>query len=239
MVNHICCQARPIAWVMSLVAVSILSLGVGCRSDLTSDDRLEMIFASNPDCSAPCWNNIIPGQTSETELFEAAVAAPSGQFGDFELSPSASLATEGTWHSWDVKDAELKGSALIRDGHVSLMLFQPTSELLLEPVFNVLSNPDHYIAVYSPGERPFVSLVLFYVAKGVVVSSRIWWNSVVHDDCQFDINSTMTVDDIYLVEPEESPVQLTSNIYSLSHLSGIDPSGWAADNSLTIQRCPP
>jgi hypothetical protein len=184
-----------------------------------------MIFASKPDCSAPCWNEITPGSSSEEELLAAVESAPSTEFAGFERTTTSSSPAETRWYSWTVKDADLKGSVLIRESHASLLI-------------SVLDSPDYYMATYFGGERPFVSLALFYVDRGVIVSSDlIWWNTLEHTECHFKIDDIMNVDFVYLAQ-HESPLKLTLTINGLAHLLGSAPTTWTTDDSLAIQRCP-
>ena len=215
-----------------LVVIAIV-ICVACESILTPEERVEIIFPDVTSCNAPCWNQIEPGITTEEEFLVIA-EANSSQFDNLKRSD---VSTGNSGYTWVIKEADIFGSALIRDDRANILSFQPKSNLPLESIIQALGNPKSYVAAYTWGERPFVSLVLFYESEGVIVESLIWWSNLSTIDCKFSINDTMEVSEIVMTVPD-TPTQLMNNIYTLSHLERFVPNPWNSVNSLIVQDCP-
>ena len=206
---------------------------VSCTAIASHEERITSIVASAPNCIAPCWNNIQPGKSSTADFLSLVDASSKDSFKDLEFRSSP------VWNGylWTDRRADLFTSMETRNNQVGLLRFQPRSEFPLEALITTMGVPEDYLAVYSWGEREFVTIYLFYTNDGIVVKARVPWQDIDTVGCSFEIDETMLVHEIYLTQPQPL-TQLITELPRFSAHAQFNPFPWQEDDFLDVHRCP-
>lgn len=187
-------EKRRIVIISAVVFLGGLAIWLGSSSlfspPLSTEEKLHHIIASSPDCTAPCWKGITPGETTQSDLRTLVDAAPE-QFVDYSRSVYGSSNTVGRleWkgppygrphitYSWDDLDTDtrvhvhyLVGGA---EDTVAYILFSQLQgvqleNVLVEDILTILGSPDAYEAAAPEAYGFSLSIRLFYERKGIVV----------------------------------------------------------------------
>lgn len=157
---------------------------------LSAEEKLLRITASSPNCTAPCWNGITPGETTQQDLRALVDAAPE-QFVDYSRSVYGSSETVGIleWkgppygrpsisYAWTDLDTDTRvnvhyliGGA--EDTVADIVFSQSKGEqlenVLVENILAVLGTPDAYEAAAPEAYGFYLYIRLFYEKKGIDV----------------------------------------------------------------------
>jgi hypothetical protein len=216
-----------------LLFASIAMVSASCVNNGSPEERINAIVMSSPNCQAPCWNGLQPGQSATDEFLSVVENASGENFRDLEFRSSA------VWsgYQWTDSSSGFSISMEVTNERVRQIGFQPRNDLPLEAVVGTIGSPQSYVAVYSWGEREFVTILLFYTDVGVIVKSRVLWHDIDTIDCGFEIDGSMQVREIYLTQPK-SPETLLNEHEQFSAFAQYKPFPWQQNNVLSVQRCP-
>jgi hypothetical protein len=147
------------------ISLIILTLGI-----LVACNPLPSAILQDNTCSAPCWNGIIPGQTSLQEVNTK-----------LKTTSSVDLQTQKTIFIRKKDDGlsfmflpnvrEESGWIYFQDGIVQALAFWPkTNKLLLSDGLKTWGLPDRYISIYySTAEQPYLVTSVIYSKQGIIV----------------------------------------------------------------------
>jgi hypothetical protein len=187
----------------SLMIIITAILLTACFQQLSPEDKLQSILFSTYDCEAPCWQGIMPGESTEKDFLDLVDSSPSKNFDQLNRNELS----EGLQYLWYDRSTSILSSLDINNDVISFVNFQfvQGENLTLESVINTLGPPDFYTARVSSGERDMFNFNVFYEDKGIAVNFRIIPFSIPasasHPDCQVEITSNMPARSIYFVAP--------------------------------------
>ena len=170
---------------------------IGCI--LAGCQMLPSAIFQNETCSPPCWNGIIPGQTSLQEInakLESISAVDAKSINTmFMLKPNDSV----DFHFFPGV-RETGGRIYSQDDVIqSITFWLIPNTLLLSESLQKWGQPDKYISIYySKTEIPYLSTYIIYTKKGIILfNGREMWPE---DIPKFDDKYPIQV--IYYVNPE-------------------------------------
>lgn len=151
----------------NLTKISFLTLVVGI---FASCQLPPSAIFQNETCSPPCWNGIIPGETSPQEINAKLELIP--------MVDSKSIKTMFTLQSNDSVDfkflpsvKETGGRIYSQDGVVQAISFwSKPNTLRLSESLQKWGPPDQYISIYySKAEIPYLVTNIIYTKKGLIL----------------------------------------------------------------------
>lgn len=148
---------RLIRRIVILVVVYLL---VGCVTD-----QIDLYFSKDTECSAPCWHDISPGETTEAEAESILRSLSFVSQLDFKTSSNQGV----TVARWQFTPSMTYGYATFKNAVLQHLTVRP-SGLHLGEVIDRLGIPDHIVAGYEPVEEVVYDIELYYPTKGIAVT---------------------------------------------------------------------
>ncbi len=233
-----CIKNKTFAFLLSTIAVFVGCISA-CQRDLTAKEQLQTILQSTTSCTAPCWQNIVPGESNENDFLARVEDLPKHEFHDLRNQKSD---IRRTYYVWENRVTDYGGALELRNGKIAYFMFQHLNkELTLEATIEVLGLPDAYVASVAPGESVLFDLNLIFVEEGVIVNSRIVPYdpppSVFQPSCSVTMTTDIPVSKIYLTEPFASA---SDTIHNLSGLIPAfeEPQTWPGFGLIELTSCP-
>lgn len=226
-------HALPVSFFMRLLLLATIAiLDVSCVDKTSQEERVQSIVESVPNCRAPCWHGIIPGISSRAEFVSLVDELPASHFTDLEFIEN------DVWrgYEWEDRANDFFFSLYVQGEQVRSISIQPTTELPLGSVFMSMDTPDSYSAVFFPGERDFVSILLAYPSSGMVVEIFALWYDIEKVGCRFVADESMPVRRIYLTQPN-SAAGLIVELREPTPYTQFSASPWPEDGYLNAQEC--
>lgn len=152
-----------------IIKIYFLVLSV---SILAACSLLPSAIFEKEGCSPPCWNGIIPGQTSLQEINAKLISIPVVDAKSikamFMLKPDDSI----DFHFLPGV-REIGGRVYSQDGVVQAISFLPKSNTLsLAESLQEWGTPDQYISIYySKAEIPYLVTNIIYTKQGIILNS--------------------------------------------------------------------
>ena len=109
------------------------------------------------NCRPPCWNNIVPGETTETDALSILVEFEAQGPGEVEILPN-----DIRWRDLDNRNYYLN----IQDGMVMTVNFRVFS-LTVEDVIGIFGEPSG-LSIYDI-EREGYGILLYYPDIGILI----------------------------------------------------------------------
>lgn len=145
----------------------ILFLSACFSEDATPAEKLSHIVSFSASCTAPCWNSLVPGVSTETDIARVVDSAPASAFSDLRRQRFADDEINMLWTDEDIR---FFGGIYLKDGVVEHIRFQTLqNDLTLGMVREQLGEPDGYEA--SELENEYIDLVLYFEDSGVIVAA--------------------------------------------------------------------
>jgi len=215
------------------------------RSLFTSSEPisevLRSIFASQDNCTAPCWHTIIPGVTNEETLVTVINNFPSAEIDNFRMTQ---LQPEGTEYLWDNAGHDTFMRIRLRNDVVELIGFDLYHRgFRAFMIFDWLGQPDWYGATILGSESLFVDVTLIYESRGIVFET--WLpisfeeSQIIESACEFENDWTAATrnDRIYFVEPGNAEdmvhIDPIGNFENPNHYPQI----WTQSNPIKLTMC--
>jgi len=147
-------------------------------------------FIKNPTCSPPCWENIVPGETTLEQAKLLLARQPDVQ--DSYVEDTIPFGKTLLW---------LNGSAPVDDENIVQMVWLRTSfyGVLLDQIVNRYGDPKYVVFSYWYENR--VSVDLLYPDIGLVISTRQYEKGHEPDNVMADISPKDEVADILFLAP--------------------------------------
>ena len=148
----------------TLIGLALCNL-VACRTMVST------IFQDN-SCSAPCWNQITPGQTSIQEI-SSKLAKIQGVDSKSIKSKSILNSNDGISFKFLPYLREDAGELYSRGGIIETISFGiKKGKLSLSDALQQWGPPDRYISLYySKAERPYLATSIIYTSRGIILST--------------------------------------------------------------------
>jgi len=222
--------------------ISIMFLLVACQATPSASEQLDAILRSNDECTAPCWQTIVPGQSIEEEFLDLMRISPAKQFEDMNQSD---LRFEGVIYSWDDDVHKSFNHIRIYGERVRLIGFQPRNRgFTLAMIENLMGPPSAYGAMQLGVEKIYIQMILIYETKGTVI--EIWVPvterdiNVITSNCRFKIDLEVPLEKVwlYFVEPD-----LATEMVQYDPIGGFNnpnhkPQDWVDENPIKLTQCP-
>jgi len=128
------------------------------------------VVLQNNSCSPPCWNGIVPGQTTLADAREFLGSFPSVDIGS--VRDWTTLLPNDTIDFHFISGmSEVGGRMISVDGVIQYMSFGPKG-ISTSQIHEFLSLPNKYISVYNAGaEQPY--FYTFYIYdSGIVYTTK-------------------------------------------------------------------
>jgi hypothetical protein len=149
-------------------------------------ERLNQIFYSNADCTVPCWQGLIPGQSRANEY----------QLLTYELEEKGFTFSHGdsgenyNVYSWVDPESELYLLIYVDEENIQKIRFASNNLGKTENIFEVLGEPDYYASSYIKDIEAVISLDLIYPDKGVVINISHIEPSEITDNCNLNLETS-------------------------------------------------
>lgn len=124
-------------------------------------------------CEAPCWHNIIPGESTEEDVWRELKGSPYVYTGTLNSSTTDVFGTRVTDIVWNGRGSSVNRITLL-DNKVLLIRIELDYELSLEDVIEKFGPPRSVFANSSPAEFNDYSVVLDFPTKGLSFLSYIY-----------------------------------------------------------------
>lgn len=145
----------------------ILFLSACFSAKISPSEKLSYIVSYSVSCSAPCWNSLVPGVSTETDFRRVINGAPAFAFSDLRYQRFEDDEINTLWTNEDV---HFGGGIFFRNGVVEHIRFQILqNDLAIDMVLDQLGDPDGYEATEL--ENEYIELTLFFEEHGVVVNA--------------------------------------------------------------------
>lgn len=229
------CNKKSLTLLVPLV-ILILTSSIGCESALDSKAQLETILQSSPSCAAPCWQNIVPGVSTERDLETAIEVSPANRFDQLRKND---LSPRGIQYIWDDQMTDLTSYLEVYTSTVAFISFRFRDDLTLGNALESLGKPDAYTARLVPGEAYMLDIYLFF-QTGVVINVRIVpYNPPALAQppiCEVTVTEEMPVRELFLVEPgsTEALTGILSNVMA----NHDNPQSWPGLGNIELTWCP-
>lgn len=218
-----------------------ITLGSCTQPSHSEAERLNSIFNSNTTCSAPCWNDITPGISSETDLLYLAENSSDIEFEDFR---NIDLNTSSFDYLWTDRNIGTLNRARFQSGILTLLEYQLLdAELSMKEIEMILGQPDAYGASTLIGEYYFFILTLIYEQEGVVVDTWFPLNRneflAIEANCEYELDWEMLHNRILinLTTPASADIMVTNlAVYTFEDPSN-QPQPWPDLNPLPLTWC--
>ena len=203
------------------------------KERLTQEKRLlNNILYSVENCVAPCWQDILPGQSKEVEY--QSISEKLSQEGlTFRHKSSEDNYTVYSW--FDPKDAVYLYIHITSEGIIDRITFSKIDLISVENLFYFLGQPDYYASEYIWDIETIITLDLVYVEEGIVIMFEGIRPGPDTSDCYLDL-SKLRVREINLVSPSEPQKMLADSLLDYPR-NLIKP--WAGSDAVRIQKCFP
>ncbi|MCC6605185.1 MAG: hypothetical protein IT327_18400 [Anaerolineae bacterium] len=222
-----------------IALVVFLGSFTACQRYLSPKGQLQTILHSTSGCSAPCWQDILPGESTENDFLSRIKSLPEHEFHDLR---DQRIDIQRTYYVWENRETDYVGALEIRNDEIAYIIFQHLDkELMLESTIELLGLPDAYVATVAPGESALFDLNLIFVEEGVIVNSRIvpydTLSSAFQPSCSVTVTADIPVSEIYLTEPFASA---SDTIHNLSGLIPAfeEPQTWPGFGLIELTSCP-
>lgn len=197
-------NTRAVLRTLLLVAVclGLAILGVywwaGYRESVTD----KSLFTGSP-CAPPCWQGIIPGETTAEEAMRILQSSPYVKKGNIEKTGSYSLGA--IWAYWKISSGGV--SVGLRDGLVHEIALNTPYRLTLGEVAKKFGTPEALrVNIAGIPEDPWWMIKMYYPARGI--EFRV--------DGQFkdpSIEPSTQISGIRFVAPQSSLEELLAELY--------------------------
>jgi hypothetical protein len=153
-------------WLYSRILILIFSLTVACSACNASEKTL----VTTSSCSLPCWNEIIPGETSKQDFFEIINNMPTVHENPIQLYS----------YSGEFSDAirfRVHINKFIRGPDVETIFFQEkvvkmdffrNIGLTMEKTIEKFGIPDYVVVEYFHPEVKAITFTIIYPTKGLL-----------------------------------------------------------------------
>lgn len=222
--------------------ILMVFLIVACQATPSASDQLDYILRSNDDCAAPCWQMMIPGQSTQEEFLDLVEMSPSKQFAEMN---QGALQVEGVVYSWDDDVYESFNQIRIYEERIRLIGFQPKSRsITLAMLQNILGSPTAYGASQLGVEKVYIQMILIYEVDGTVI--EIWIPATERDiniaksNCEFEIDWEVPLEKvwIYFVAPNSAEEMVQYGPIGGFNNPNHKPQVWVDENPIKLTQCP-
>jgi hypothetical protein len=213
-----------------------------CQTIPPPSEQLTSIARSGDGCLTPCWQTIVPGQSSQEEFLKLVENMPSERFDDLHQTI---LKPEGTEYTWHDNAYGFFNRIRILEGRVKLLGFQPRSREYTFLMFeNIWGDPSFYKALRLGIEKAYIQIILIYEDDGVVI--EIWIPITASEieqvlaSCEFEIDWEAHLEKIwiYLVEPGVAGAMAQNSPIGDYSRSSHKPQPWEGENPVKLTLCP-
>jgi hypothetical protein len=224
------------------LTISVLLTYACSATPETVSMRLTAILASEDGCVAPCWQSIIPGESSEDNLLQVIDSFTSSEFSDLNVAQLRPVGVEFLWRN---RELETFIRVRLHDDEIILLGFHPHhDDFSLSMITEALGQPDSYGASILGSEKYFVMITLIYEAKGVVFETRIPISidqlQVIQATCEFESDWTVPSGNtsIYFLEPGIADEMVRTDPIGNFHNPTHSPQMWTNTMPLKLTMCP-
>ena len=198
-----------------LLAFTLSCTNSDTPSPNSSNDNktiLDNLLITSNDCTAPCWNNLVPEKSSETEFLNLINSANEQSFDDLWESHNDD-ALSSSYYRWRDQSTGLLGDAVFFDQTLAYLKFHPIEkrweEFTLSDVINILGEPDEYTASVLNGGHGEIGMFLTLIFKdaGVSLTSFSWQyeaeTTSFEPDCKITIGPDQWISDLQFGRPNK------------------------------------
>ena len=235
---------QKVVWIAFLSLVLIIGTGLILAYQIKSErvaeekervaqekDLLNQIFFSGVDCTAPCWQGLVPGQSNADAYPRLAEKLAEKGF----VFRYESNGDDYTVYSWFDPQKDINLFVHIdSEETIDRITFSKINLIHVENLFAFLGEPDYYASVLFRDIEGVITLDFLYVEKGAVISFEGVYPNQETADCYLDL-SKLQVWKIYLVRSSKPNNMLEDSLRNFSSSNSIQP--WAGINALHIQGC--
>lgn len=152
-----------------LIKILFLALFAGI---LTACKPLPSVILQKETCSPPCWNGIVPGQTSLEEVTAKLKSIPAVDAKSIEAK-SIIQTGDGIGFKFLPDFREDDGEIFSKMGTVETISFGfKRNTLKLSDVLLEWGQPDQYISIYySEAEMPYLVTSIIYAKQGIILDN--------------------------------------------------------------------
>ena len=141
---------------------AILIGGWGCSRKPDADRSL----LTDDPCAAPCWHNIIPGESNEDDVLRELENSPYVKSGTLNRGWTMINGIDLTYYSWQGRDKVLNRVYLQNDRVLRIEL-HPNDKLAFGDVVDKFGPPENVYARFPPGGTVTYLVYLDYPALGM------------------------------------------------------------------------
>lgn len=228
---------------IQLCVVALVSLlFTSCQTNPPLSEQLTSIARSSDECLAPCWQTIVPGQSSQEEFLKLVENMPSERLDDLYQT---ALKPEGIEYTWHDNVYGFFNRIRILEGRVKLLGFQPRSrEYTFSTIESIWGDPSFYKALRLGVDKAYIQIILIYEDQGVVI--ELWIPITASeleqslDNCEFEIDWETHLEKvwIYLVEPGTAETMVQNSPIGDYHKPSHKPQPWTDENLIKLTLCP-
>ncbi len=146
-------------WLLLIVFFAAFALAA-CSSEinLLNDSMLsDTSLLSGEPCAAPCWNDIVPGETRYLDARAHIESDPRYKIGEEPAPEEGSVARLFTFAEGENPSC---CRVLSRDGEtVSLLLLQTAPLMTFGPVYDIYGEPDYVLGEQASDEQGYLALI--------------------------------------------------------------------------------
>jgi hypothetical protein len=162
---------------------------------LTCCQRRVSTVLDDPDCSPPCWNEIVPGVTSPEEALSYLSSSPEIDQGNKEFEIS-----RGYW-SWLFTPgySESSGRIYFNELNVYEIALGFDRPVPINKIIEIYGDPQFVSFISGWADTKWMLFVFLYPDRGIALKSFDFWFWPDRDDVR--IGQATKIEEIYFFEP--------------------------------------
>ncbi|MCA9933752.1 MAG: hypothetical protein KC415_07510 [Anaerolineales bacterium] len=219
-----------------VLAYQIKSKRVAEEKERVAQERelLNQIFFSGADCTAPCWQGLVPGQSGSNEY---RILAQKLKEDDVTFR-SEDIGDDYTVYSWFDSENEVYFYIYFDViGQLHTIFFSGLNITNIGSLFTLLGEPDYYASKYIQDIETVITLEFLYVDEGAVVIFKGVRPNQETNDCYLD-PSNLSIRQVSLVS-SSNPLNMLADSFR-KYYSSFDPiQPWAGIEAIRIHGCVP
>ena len=154
--------ASGLVMIVLVVVISIWQWRTAHLRNALVDDSL----LSDIPCAAPCWQGIVPGKTSRSQVMQILRANP--YIRDDSLEEAGTTEVGGVTWWWSIPGRRLQPSILWQDNTVQEITLGLTYDLTVDQVVNKFGPPESLnVGIGGVPEHQYWIIDLYYPGEGI------------------------------------------------------------------------
>ncbi len=159
---------RTKAYCLCVCLVGILIAANGCASKAKVDTSL----ITDDPCAAPCWNNIVPGISTESTVRTRLENCPFVKAGTLNYVQTEQWGIRLNMFVWKAR-GKLYNRVYLRDGRVLRIEIALDYDLTLGDIVDKYGPPDTIYVARHPVHQSWYSIICDYFSVGLTIDGHM------------------------------------------------------------------